>query len=171
MTAAAIRATFAEIQMVKSRDVLVLKFEVPLERADEALKNLGGVPRPGEERWFGIARLVPAAAEPSETDGEGEEDRASNNSPANDGLSEAEKAEMRKAVKLAGILPKRDDFIDWLIRERNHRNPTEEGAADYIRCFCGVLSRSEIATNKEAFERFKRIDTSYRLWKDGFDPR
>lgn len=58
MTApAAIRAVFAEWRMVKTRKVLALIFEVPLEQQAEVLTMLGA-PMPDAEIWCGIARLA-----------------------------------------------------------------------------------------------------------------
>ncbi len=52
----AIQGCFAEYQMVKTRGVLVLKIEVPLERQAEVFAVLG-YPLPGEEIHVGLARL------------------------------------------------------------------------------------------------------------------
>ena len=54
----AISASFADFRIVKGRKVAQLIFETPLEAADEALRMLGGLPRPDAERWVGIAPLV-----------------------------------------------------------------------------------------------------------------
>ena len=54
----AISATFSDFRIVKGRKVAQLIFETPLEAADEALRMLGGLPRPDAERWVGIAPLV-----------------------------------------------------------------------------------------------------------------
>lgn len=57
MSAAAIKATFSDFRVVKTRGVCQLILEVPLEAADAALITLGGLPRPDQERWVGVARL------------------------------------------------------------------------------------------------------------------
>jgi hypothetical protein len=71
----AIRATFSQYAMVKTRGVLVLHMEVPLEQQAEVFKVLG-YPLPGEEVWCGIARLnspdtrkevIPRPLEPPQT--------------------------------------------------------------------------------------------------------
>lgn len=64
----AIAATFSDFRIVKGRKVAQLVLEVPLEKADDALKLLGGVPRPDAERWVGVAPLKaePKAQEPKE---------------------------------------------------------------------------------------------------------
>jgi len=54
----AISAAFADFRIIKGRKVAQLIFETPLEAADEALRMLGGLPRPDAERWVGIAPLV-----------------------------------------------------------------------------------------------------------------
>lgn len=56
----AISATFSDFRIVKGRKVAQLIFETPLEAADEALRMLGGLPRPDAERWVGIAPLKTA---------------------------------------------------------------------------------------------------------------
>jgi len=53
---AAIRATYSEWKMVKTRKVLVLSFEVPLEH-QAAVQAALGTPMPDEEVWVGIAKL------------------------------------------------------------------------------------------------------------------
>lgn len=50
-------ADFVEIKMVKTRSVVQLVFEIPIEGADEAHERLGGYPQPGESRPCGIVWL------------------------------------------------------------------------------------------------------------------
>jgi hypothetical protein len=62
MPAAAIKATYSEWKMVKTRKVLVLSFEVPLEQQAEVIAALG-VPMPDTSIWVAIARLNETAGE------------------------------------------------------------------------------------------------------------
>lgn len=55
-------ATFADFKTVKSRNVVQLVLEVPIEQANQALQRLGGVPTPGQESWVGVARVEENAA-------------------------------------------------------------------------------------------------------------
>jgi len=55
--AAAFRASYSDWKPIKTRRVIQIVFEVPWESHDEAYRALGGMPDPGSERWFGIARL------------------------------------------------------------------------------------------------------------------
>ena len=53
----AFRATFADMKLVKTRQVAQLIFEIPIEDFDAAYEVLGGMPVPAKERWFGIAAI------------------------------------------------------------------------------------------------------------------
>jgi hypothetical protein len=60
---AAFRAGYADWKLVKTRAVVQIVFEVPLEDSDAAYEILGGMPNHANERWFGIAALTPPATE------------------------------------------------------------------------------------------------------------
>src|ERR1043165_3840449 len=57
MTAAAFQATYSDVKLIKSRKVVQIVFEIPLEGWDAASLALGGMPNPAAEVWCGIARL------------------------------------------------------------------------------------------------------------------
>jgi hypothetical protein len=63
MTAAAFRASYADWKLIKTRSVVQIILEVPLESADAAYKVLGGMPNFGAEQWMAVARLSPEAKE------------------------------------------------------------------------------------------------------------
>ena len=50
-------ATYSDWKVVKTRCVVQIVFEVPLEAAGHAYNVLNGMPRFGKEEWFAIARL------------------------------------------------------------------------------------------------------------------
>lgn len=54
---AAFSATYADLKLIKTRQMVQFVFEVPLEAAEHAMNVLGGMPSPMEEKWFAIARL------------------------------------------------------------------------------------------------------------------
>ena len=58
----AFRASYADFKIIKTRSVVQVIFEVPIEAADDVWKALGGVPTASSERWFGIAPLDPSVA-------------------------------------------------------------------------------------------------------------
>lgn len=57
-----IAAVYAEWQMVKTRSVLVLKFEVPIDQTEHVMTVLG-IPRPDQEHWYAITRLIDGAVQ------------------------------------------------------------------------------------------------------------
>lgn len=161
----AIQATFVDLRTVKTRSTMQLIFEVPLEAADKALAALGGVPIPGSDRWVGIARLVApeARSEPAE--------------PHKDlALSMAGKARYAaqgsgdQAVTRAVLLAKDERFQDWLVGTERTHQLGERAAAEYIREACGCeVSRREIATDPEKLRLFGALETSFSLWREGYE--
>lgn len=57
MTEAAFKAVYADFKIVKTRSVVQIILELPIEGGDAALEALGGLPRPDREVWMGVARL------------------------------------------------------------------------------------------------------------------
>lgn len=168
MTAAAIRATFAQYAMVKTRGVLVLHMEVPLERQAEVFAALG-YPLPGNEVWCGIARLVPEAQQPGDR-------RAENGigaqepTPARVAASEQGKAryaaasDMERALVRACRLPKDGRFREWLSAETNTAALNEDEAVQYLRdACCKGGSRKLIAENRLCFDAFVAMETEFLI--------
>lgn len=54
---AAFTASYADIKTIKTRQVVQIIFEVPVEAAAHAYNVLGGWPDFTSERWFAIARM------------------------------------------------------------------------------------------------------------------
>ena len=135
----AIRATYSDVKLVKTRKVFQLIFEVPIEEADNALRVLGGMPRPDAEIWVGIAPITEEAA--------------------------ARPAKPRRPmselgfVMQAGILcndPKFQEFCGY---------DNEIDTASYVRTHCGIGSRSELATNEAGQTRWDQLRTEYDAWR------
>ncbi len=57
MKASATYGTFCEARPVRTRKVVQFIIEVPVERANSALKALGGYPDAANPRWVGMALL------------------------------------------------------------------------------------------------------------------
>jgi hypothetical protein len=58
---AAIKATFSDFKLIRTRKLCQLVLEIPIEEADNALATLGGIPQPQSDRWVAVARLNGAA--------------------------------------------------------------------------------------------------------------
>ena len=54
---AAFSAIYSDWKLIKTRGVVSISFEVPLEAAGHAYNVLDGMPTYGEEKFFAIARL------------------------------------------------------------------------------------------------------------------
>lgn len=55
--ASVISGTFSEAKFIKTRSVMQIVIEVPIEAADDVFAALGGVPQPGREAHVAVARL------------------------------------------------------------------------------------------------------------------
>lgn len=61
----AIQGNYADFKLVKTRSVCQLVIEVPIERAEQAIKAFG-IPQPGTEIPVAVARIKPVAKQESE---------------------------------------------------------------------------------------------------------
>lgn len=57
MNEAVFSATYSDWKLIRTRKVVQIVLEVPLEAADHAYQVVGGMPKAGEETWFAVARL------------------------------------------------------------------------------------------------------------------
>jgi hypothetical protein len=172
---AAIRATFAQYAMVKTRGVLVLHMEVPLEAQAEVFAALG-YPLPGNEVWVGIARLVVApdagvwtAEELAESNAKAEKLSAYFNSPS----ANAQRAKAayalaspgEQAVTRAALLAKDARFQEWVSLWRDEGTVGDEiEAVQFIRdrCFYGA-SRTLIADDPDCLAKFLALEVDYKI--------
>jgi hypothetical protein len=160
--AAAFRATYADWKLIKTRSVVQVVLEVPLEQADAAYQVLGGMPDPGAERWCAIARL--GGNEPVETAGPGQSAAAPQDRPLKPRKPVA--AEKRLAQQ-AGIMCADPVFWAFLEDFQVGRAPVhdEQTAADAIRHYCNVKSRSEISPNSDAGRIWIDLESRFTAWK------
>ena len=135
----AIRATFSDFKLIKTRKVAQLVMEVPIEACDAALAALGGVPRFDSEVWVGIARLTEEAAP-------------------------APRKEMTRA-QWAGMLCQDGQFQTFL-RDENYTSCAHpNNAADFVREYCGVTSRSQLDSFHAASTMWDTLRTEYDAWR------
>lgn len=137
---AAFQATYADFKSIKSRSVVQIVLEVPVEQADHALKVLGGVPKPGESVWVGVARMQ--AQKPAEPP--------------------AEQKERTPFPKLrpsqqASILCRDPLFHEWADDAYAAGIAGADDAAEWVRIRCKVGSRRDLDTDPEAAARWKQL--------------
>ncbi len=139
-----IQGTYSDFKTVKSRKVLQIIVEVPIENMQQAL-NVLGAPNPHAETHVAIAPLKPEATEGKPTVVESKQ-------PA------------PLAQKIA-ILCQEQMFIKFL-NERVDWVSNKETAAECIRRCCKVKSRSEIEANQEATAKWESIYSQFQAWKE-----
>ena len=132
----AFKATYSDLKLVKTRKVVQFIFEVPVEAADDAFRLLGGMPRPDQEQWVGIAPITEEAAtrpqkKPHKSWGE------------------------LTLVQQAAIRCEDVEFQQWLSAF------DKQEAIEAVRRICGVESRSDFATDKAAAERWRDLDRDF----------
>lgn len=167
----AIKAAFADWRPVKSRGVLQLVLEVPVEMTEHVLKTLGP-PIPGIEKWVGVALLNPEAPIPGSakvqsvlTDGPPVAPRATEASGLASGRSYtlANRIGMRCndaafqewALRFAVTL-------SWSIGEPDCAGADREGvAASIVRKWCGVETRAQIIPGTEAAAKWLTMETQF----------
>jgi hypothetical protein len=145
MTApAAIRGTFADFRLIKGRKVAQLVCEIPIEEADEALRVLGGLPQPASERWLALAPLNITSIKPKEK----------------------QRFEDLKAAMQAGIRCGEPAFWRFIGENFTFRKaPTsEEDAAQFVRAYCCVSSRSALNLDPKAAAKWQELDARYSVW-------
>lgn len=154
MTPRAIKATFSDWRTVKGRKSLQLIFEIPLEQQAEVLTMLGA-PMPDNPVWCGIARLEePAPAKPAS-------DRSEKAREAYAAMDKMEQARVR-AVRMC----KDPAFQRWIAEELPHieacGKTEEDKAAVLMRAGLEIASRSQIATNEQAYKRFLVLEAEFK---------
>lgn len=142
----AVLATFCDARPVKSRSVLQLVLEVPIEQADDAMKMLGGFPLPSESRWVGIA-LAPKERAKIEAPAEHKDRKPFNTLP----LSQQ-----------AGIRCNDPAFKSFLDGKYPALSASEPAAA--VRMLCAVRSRGEFDKEFAAGERWEILDAEFKAW-------
>ena len=136
----AIRATFSDFKLIKTRKVAQLVMEVPIEACDAALAALGGVPRFDSEVWVGIARLTEEAVP-------------------------APRKEMTRA-QWAGMLCQDAQFQTFVHYLSQGNVPAQtDDVAEFVRDYCDVKSRSEIGFSEETGDKWDMLKTEYDAWR------
>ncbi len=160
MVAAAFRASYSDWKLIKTRSVVQIVFEVPLEAADEAYQVLDGMPDFGSEQWFAIAKLQPEAKE--------QEPAQVSNPPGRarkswDELPITSQIAIRcNEVRFQKFL--QEEFSEvW--RLSYYGEPDEERAAETVRFKCKVGSRKDIKPGTEALEIWGRLEEDYQAWQ------
>lgn len=162
--AAAIAGTFADYCLIKSRGVLQLRIEIPVERQAEAFAALG-YPVPGKDIHVAVARLAQPVSPPANQEG-----CTSVGDPRGTCIASQPAGEPKQrkpfhtlpAVQRAAMLCQDERFRAWIARyEGDEHWPSQEEAASWLRSEIGIDSRTRLSTNAEALAKFELIETAY----------
>jgi hypothetical protein len=145
MSAPAIfEATYSDMKIVRSRKVMQVIVEMPIENGQKFVSAFG-MPSPGEETWVALARLDPKAKDKP----------APKESKRWDQMSSAQQAGIRCAEK---------SFQAFIADRRGSPCLSADDAADFVRGFCGVESRASIDGTIGASASWRALDGEYLEW-------
>jgi hypothetical protein len=156
-----ILGTYADLKIIKTRSVVQIVVEVPLERGKE-VTDLLGLPQPNAEIPVVVARMDAEKIKPSNVV-QIEDHRPPEDMPLDD---EPHKPP-RPLSQIAGMFCSNVLFQKFIEEESegwNHR-PTTDEAAEWLRHACGIKSRTELNTNEAAAARFHKIRVQYHAWQ------
>lgn len=153
----AFKAVYSDFKLVKTRGVIQVILEVPVEQADAAYEVLGGMPQPSKERWFAVAALAPgaAAAKPDPVD-QPRPDRAKRDWRD---LPASQQAALRcdDATFRAFLNEEKPNALRGVVNG-------ELSAKLAIYELCQITSRSDLDTNHKARVIWHQIDSQYQAW-------
>ena len=161
----AIRGTYADWRLVKTRGVVQIVIEVPLSDSGAAFDVMGGMPNPANERWFGIAPLkkeVMSDIQPpivSDAWPEPRQDKPARAKP---------KRDWRDILpsNQAGIRCSEPEFAAFLREARpDDWHDAMEDTKECIYLICGITSRSFLDINREASTAWHQLDEQFLTWQ------
>lgn len=141
-----IAGVFSDFKLIKTRSCAQIVIEVPIEQADEALVQLGGLPQPAKERWVAVAPLR-QAPEPQP----GPEETIRTPTPFRD-LSPTKQA----VIKCSDA-----NFRAWAKRNGGLQSDSEEEVSSWVKLICQVESRTELLLDAAAAARWRKLLGSY----------
>lgn len=153
--------SYADFKPVKTRSVWQVVIEIPAERAAEFVK-LFGVPLPGQEQPVAVA-LLKTKASPGELPSQAPEQstgqqRGEAGKPQSDKPKQHWSSMLRS--KRAGIRCSDLKFQLWMSK----RYPRADcDTAELVRRFCNVKSRDDLNEDRDAAERFDKLDAQFMM--------
>lgn len=153
----AIRATYINWVMVKTRSAVQLVFEIDASQADLAYKVLGGMPQTGSQVEVGIARLQSPVTRATGTLGALPATVAAGQEKPR---AKQKWSDMKLAQRAALMCA---DETSWPVLAQDGKWYCEnlEDASAVLRKRCNVKSRAEFDTDPAAAERYLAIEKQW----------
>lgn len=144
--AAIFEGTYHDIKTVRTRGMMQIIIEMPLQRGTEFVKHFG-MPSPEAEIPVAIAHLnlKTAAGEP----------------PAQ---KDRRKFDDLPYPQQAGIVANEQAFWKFVGEKFGSPIDNEGSAAMFIRWKCGVTSRAELGENAKASDSWRKLLHNYQAW-------
>ena len=179
----AFQATYSDWKLIRTRKVVQIVLEVPIEAADHAYKVLGGMPNPASEIWVGVARFKPGtevmprndagttqkSIGSNETTAASFSDRSRSVKPPaaeSDSQPRARKSFTSLPLPQQAALLCQDAVFRTFVRNEWHQPcDSESRAADALYRRYNIKSRSELKTNTFAAEKFSQDRDKFIAWK------
>jgi hypothetical protein len=144
VASAAISGDYTDLRFIKGRKVCAITIEIPIEAAEDFVRAFG-TPRPAEGVPVALARMMqPKAEEPAR---------------------ERRKMEELALPVQAALLCDREAFQRFMRERLSYRNVSDvDTAAEALREWCNVKSRSELLPGTDAASLFFKLKGEFDVW-------
>jgi hypothetical protein len=165
---AAFSATYSEWKVIKTRSVVQVVFEVPIEGSDTAYQVLGGMPLPGKEKWFVIAKMNAAGVGSLASREAGVSGRDATAKIVESAPASRSHSPYAREIAMACEDTDFQDFLranfqnEWLIQNLGF---PEEKAANIVRKELGVKSRADVFPGPTA-DKWRVLYDWFFTWLD-----
>jgi hypothetical protein len=139
---AAIRGCYSDLKLIKGRKVAQIHIEIPIEQAEQFVAAFG-IPNAAEETWVALARL----------------DLVNDNGKPNDNW----KPDEINVAQHCALVCQKPTFWEYL-QSRSIHCEGEQDAATYVRRWCEINTRADLATNEKARGRWEWLESHYDDW-------
>ncbi len=152
---AAICGTFSDLKTVKTRSVVQMIIEVPIEHGEQIIAAFG-FPRPGDEVPVAVARLDPekASAPPAASE--------KVKKPFKD-YELSQQAGMRCQDERFQMFLMQVHQSDWPL-PADDAKPLHEISATVVRLICGVSSRADFDSDGHGCHKWIALNAEYEQW-------
>jgi hypothetical protein len=140
---AAIRGCYSDLKLIRGRKVAIICVEIPIEQAEQFVAAFG-IPNAAEETWVALARL----------------DLVNGNGKPNDNW----KPDEINIASHCALVCQKPTFWEYIRKARHCHIEGEADAATYVRRFCNVNTRADLATNEKALQRWQFLESAYEDW-------
>jgi len=164
---AAFKATIEGLKTIRTRKVIVITMEAPIEHLNE----ITAVFEPGA--WVAVARLDPhngTAAQPASLPSQADDAQGSTTDEHRGGSTmKVLQTAGNRASLLRKIAITCNDarFRRFLVeRYRTVFAMSDNDPAQFVRHWCRVESRRDIISSASAMDHWNKLDAEYTVWRD-----